>query len=65
MMDDGSPRSDGGAEGGGLPEGWMYGGVTGEGKHYYNAPGGAVTWSAPVNLPDGWEQKVDPSSGFC
>ena len=64
MMDDGSPRSDT-SESGDLPAGWQYGGQTGEGKHYYNDPSGAVTWSTPYSLPDGWEQKVDPSSGFC
>jgi hypothetical protein len=72
MMDDGlSAEADGGggaaaatAPEGGLPEGWTYGGVSDEGNHYYHCSGG-TTWSTPVVLPEGWEQKLDASSGYC
>ena len=67
MMDDGLSAEAGGAAAateGGLPEGWTYGGVSDEGKHYYHCPGG-TTWSTPVVLPEGWEQKCDASSGYC
>lgn len=49
---------------GDLPDGWTYGGLAEDGKHYYNSPNG-VTWSPPMVLPDGWVQVVDAGSGYC
>ena len=60
MMDDPTSQS----ETGDLPDGWTYGGMAEDGKHYYNSPNG-VTWSPPMLLPNGWVQVVDAGSGYC
>ena len=56
----GSPRP-----AGELPEGWRVGGQTEEGAPFFYHPDGSTTWDPPVWLPEGWEQKVDTSSGRC
>ena len=49
---------------GDLPDGWTYGGVKEDGKHYYNTPNGP-TWSQPMILPAHWVQLVEPATGLC
>ena len=56
----GSPRP-----AGELPEGGRVGGQTEEGAPFFYHPDGSPTWNPPVWLPEGWEQKVDTSSGRC